>query len=402
MAVETLPRFREDVQVSVYSEGNASRLLLQDPLGIADGPVLLHVDMIDILEACDGQTTVADFAAAAGVEPDSADIMRLRAFLGELSRLGFLDDDRFHALRTQHETAFGTMAVREPVCAGSSYPADPDDLRTFLTDLLGPGGDVATPAPSTARGALIPHIDLRVAPQVYGPSFEPLRGADADLFICLGTSHYWWQHQFILTDKDYVTPLGRVRTDRDLVQQLRERWTSLGSAILAPTDMAHKPEHSLEYHLLGLQHLVGHRPFTVLPILVAGLRDDDQGAGQLAAAIDILRDVVDASGKRAFWLISGYLAHVGRKFGDDEAAIDLLDAVRAEDAELLRHLAAADAEGWRNAIERVGDRRRICGLAPVYTALRAFGPSRGTVTAYDVWDEQETHSAVTFAGVSFE
>lgn len=401
MTPDVLPRFRDDVQVTVFSEGNESRLLLQDPLGIADGPILLHVDMIDILEACDGQTTYATFAEAAGVDPDGADMMRLRAFVGELSRLGFLDDDRFLALRTHQETAFGSLDVREPVCAGSSYPAAPDEVRTFLTDLLGPSGDVSIDAPSTARGALVPHIDLRVAPQVYGPAFAPVRGIDADLVVCIGTSHYWWQHQFILTDKDYVTPLGRARTDRDLVARLRDRWTSLGEGMVAPTDIAHKPEHSLEYHILGLQHLVGHRPFTVLPILVSGLRDD-QGAGRLDRAIDALRDLVAESGMRAFWLVSGDLAHIGRKFGDDEAATDLLDAVRAEDAELLRHLAAADADAWRNAIERVGDRRRICGLAPVYTALKAFRPSSGVVTAYDVWDEQETHSAVTFAGVAFE
>ena len=95
---------------------------------------------------------------------------------------------------------------------------------------------------------LMPHIDFRVAPAVYGPGFAPLQDHDADLVIMVGTSHYWADDAFILTEKDFTTPLGIVKTDVDLVRALSESLPGV-----AKTDIAHRPEHSLELHLVGLQ-----------------------------------------------------------------------------------------------------------------------------------------------------
>lgn len=403
-ALDVLPRLRDDISVSVFTEGDESRLLLQDPMGIADGPVLLHIDMVDILEACDGVTTCAQLANDAGVAVDGAEMLRLRAFIGRLSQMGFMDDARFADLQATHEAEFGGNDVREPVCAGSSYPTDADELAAFMTDMLGPAGSTAD-APTTARGALIPHLDFRVAPHVYGPAFAPLRGSDADLVVIIGTSHYWWQHPFILTAKQFRTPLGTVVTDHHLVERLRTAWADIDPSLVAPTDLAHRPEHSLEYHILGVQHLLGHRPVRILPILVTGSwigESDEQGAGLIRRAMDALRALVDESGSKAFWLVSGDLAHVGRKFGDTADADAIINDVRSADAILLEHLQAADPEAWYGAIRGVEDRYRICGQAPVYAALHAFRPERGSVTAYDVWYETETASAVTVAGISWE
>lgn len=403
-AFDALPRLRDDISVSVFTEGDGSRLLLQDPMGIADGPILLHVDMVDILQACDGHTTYAQLALDADVSVDGAEMLRLRSFMGQLSTLGFMDDARFAEMQATQEAEFSRKDVREPVCAGSSYPTDADELAVFLADMLGPAGTAAD-APTTARGALVPHLDFRVAPHVYGPAFAPLRGSDADLVVIIGTSHYWWQHPFILTAKHFRTPLGTVVTDHHLVDRLRMAWADIDPSLVAPTDLAHRPEHSLEYHVLGVQHLLGHRPVRILPILVSGSwtgDSDEQGAGLIRRAMDALRALVNEQGRRAFWLVSGDLAHVGRKFGDAADAESMVDDVRSADDVLLEHLQAADPDAWYAAIRAMDDRYRICGQAPVYAALHAFRPNRGRLTAYDVWHEAETASAVTVAGISWE
>ena len=118
--------------------------------------------------------------------------------------------------------------------------------------------------------------------------------------------------------------------------------------------------------------------------------------------MDALRALVDESGSKPFWLVSGDLAHVGRKFGDSVDATSMMDDVQTADAALLETLRSADPEAWYRAIRGVEDRYRICGQAPVYAALQAFRPERGRVTAYDVWHETETASAVTVAGISWE
>ena len=399
----TLPRLRDDIAVSVYSHDNESRLLLQDPMGIAEGPILLHMDMADVLEACDGSTTYAELALAGGIDIDGPEMLHLRDFFARLSAMGFMDDAAFAALEARQAAEFGSLDVRDPVCAGSSYPAEREALHEMLVDMLGPQGSAQDP-PSTARGALIPHLDFRVAAHVYGPSFAPVRGTDADLFVLIGTSHYWWQHPFILTDKHFCTPLGVVETDRDLVARFRAALADLDPSLVATTDIAHRPEHALEYHVVGIQHLVPHRPIRILPVLITSswLSDADvMGAMLVRSAMDQLRRIVDESGARAFWLVSGDLAHVGRKFGDDVDALAMEDDVRKHDADLLRHLAAADAGAWLEAIQGGGDRFRVCGQAPVYAALQAFRPVHGTVTAYDIWHETETASAVSVAGISW-
>jgi AmmeMemoRadiSam system protein B len=360
--------------------------------------------MVDILQACDGLTTYAQLALDADVSVDGAEMLRLRSFMGQLSTLGFMDDARFAEMQATQEAEFSRKDVREPVCAGSSYPTDADELAVFLADMLGPAGTAAD-APTTARGALVPHLDFRVAPHVYGPAFAPLRGSDADLVVIIGTSHYWWQHPFILTAKHFRTPLGTVVTDHHLVDRLRMAWADIDPSLVAPTDLAHRPEHSLEYHVLGVQHLLGHRPVRILPILVSGSwtgDSDEQGAGLIRRAMDALRALVNEHGRRAFWLVSGDLAHVGRKFGDAADAESMVDDVRSADDVLLEHLQAADPDAWYAAIRAMDDRYRICGQAPVYAALHAFRPNRGRLTAYDVWHEAETASAVTVAGISWE
>ncbi|MBU3741469.1 MAG: AmmeMemoRadiSam system protein B [Candidatus Kapabacteria bacterium] len=403
MSDHILPRLRDDIGVSVYSQDNESRILLQDPMGVAEGPILLHMEMVDVLEACDGSTTYIELALAAGIDVDGPEMLHVRTFLARLSAMGYMDDAAYAALEAKQTAEFGSLDVRDPVYAGSSYPEDAEALRSMLTDMLGPQGSYQDP-PSTARGALIPHLDFRVAAHVYGPCFAPVRGTDADLFVLIGTSHYWWQHPFILTEKHFRTPLGIVQTDRELVARFRDALADLDPSLAAPVDIAHRPEHALEYHVLGIQHLMPHRPIRILPVLITSswLSDADvMGAMLVRSAMDELRRLVDESGARAFWLVSGDLAHVGRKFGDDVDAASMEDDVRQHDAELMRHLAAADAAAWLQTIQSGEDRFRVCGQAPVYAALQAFRPKVGTVTAYDIWHETETASAVSVCGISW-
>jgi AmmeMemoRadiSam system protein B len=253
---------------------------------------------------------------------------------------------------------------------------------------------------------LIPHIDFRVAPSVYGPAFARIGEADADLFVIIGTSHYWGDHRVILTRKHHDTPLGVVHVDRGLVDALEQRLLAIDdndATILAPNDLAHRPEHSIELHTVLLKHVRGDRPFHILPILVTGVggEHDPDGVDVLQKIASCVRDVVQESGRKTVWLISGDLSHVGVRFGDDEPARDMLENVRRTDGELLEHLVSADAMRYHEAIEREEQRYRVCGHAPTLVGLFAAKPSAGKVLAYEVWDDADTDSAVTFATMAF-
>jgi hypothetical protein len=59
-----------------------------------------------------------------------------------------------------------------------------------------------------------------------------------------------------------------------------------------------------------------------------------------------------------------------------------------------------DADGFFEAVARDGDRRRICGLSPIYSLLRMLGPgAAGALRRYAQWPDPQ--GTVTFASVVF-
>ena len=51
------------------------------------------------------------------------------------------------------------------------------------------------------------------------------------------------------------------------------------------------------------------------------------------------------------------------------------------------------------SVRRDGDRRRICGLSPIYALLRTLGGAPGTLRRYGQWPDPQ--GVVTFASVVF-
>ncbi len=404
MTMTTLPILRHDVQISVHQEDGESYLVLHDPFSFADGPIMVHSDMVDVLQSCDGITTIAQLAEAANVEVDGPEMTRLILFLRQMDEMGYFEGASYEQRKLNELDAWAALTERPAICAGGTYPAEETELRDYMETLL--RNDVTTERRSdeitqgrndeaavAPVAILMPHIDFRVAPAVYGPGFAPLQDHDADLVIMVGTSHYWADDAFILTEKDFTTPLGIVKTDVDLVRALSESLPGV-----AKTDIAHRPEHSLELHLVGLQHTWEGRSYTVVPILVTMAALED---GVLEQAAEVLREAVAKSGRKAIWLISGDLAHVGKKFGDDLPAQAFIGDVKGADQRLLEHLRTASPEAYHSEIVATDHAYRVCGHAPTVLALTAVRPTSGSVVAYDIWDETETQSAVSFASVLF-
>jgi hypothetical protein len=143
----------------------------------------------------------------------------------------------------------------------------------------------------------------------------------------------------------------------------------------------------------------------VVPILCGSLhpflenrrspREDEEIEGFLAA----LRNAMASLGGRTGVMASADLAHVGPRFGDRRQITpgqlrEIADADRA----LLASVEAGDAEGVFSAVARDGDRRRICGLPPIYAALRVLDGAWGRLLRYSQWPDPQ--GTVTFAAVA--
>jgi len=269
-------------------------------------------------------------------------------------------------------------ALRPPACAGSVYPAEPAALRRALDGWL----SLPSPPARAERTTLLvaPHIDYARGARGWASAYAAL-STDADLFVVLGTAHATPPRLFALTRRDYATPLGVVPTDRAAVDAIAHL---VGEAEVLSDEAAHDAEHSVELQLVALRHVV-RRPFTALPVLCSSLSHLREPARQTARFLSALERVL--RGRRACFVASADLAHVGPAYGDARPPTPAEAArLEARDREGLVYVAAGDAEGFHRDALRDDERRRLCGLAPIYAAIRASG--RGArLLHYERWTD---------------
>jgi predicted class III extradiol MEMO1 family dioxygenase len=93
------------------------------------------------------------------------------------------------------------------------------------------------------------------------------------------------------------------------------------------------------------------------------------------------------------------LAHVGPQFGDEKPVDDAqLQALEAQDRESLKAVCRGDAEDFFWSVANDGDARKVCGLAPIYTMLRAMDGCEGEGLHYSQWPDP--NGTVTFCSVA--
>ena len=61
-----------------------------------------------------------------------------------------------------------------------------------------------------------------------------------------------------------------------------------------------------------------------------------------------------------------------------------------------------DGEGFLNYIAEEKDKRRICGLSPIYILLKAIGVKKGQVLSHSHGEMDGSGSVCSYAGVIFE
>jgi AmmeMemoRadiSam system protein B len=309
----------------------------------------------------------------------------LEQLLAALDQALLLENDRFAEACDHALVAYRQAPFRPPALAGPSYPDDPAALRRVLQDYLDAVDGVET-AMSDGRGVISPHIDYGRGGPVYAAVWK--RAAEmarqADLVVLLGTDHYGGEGQLTLTRQHYATPFGVLPTAQPVVNALAE---AIGPDAAFAGELRHRSEHSIELSAVWLHYVRAEQPCEIVPILCGSFGHFIRGAadpGQdptLACVLDTLAQAT--AGRRVLVVASGDLAHVGPAFGGPPLDRRRRARLRAADEELIDRMCACDAEGFFTAIQRVGDRNNVCGLSPIYLALRMLGAAQGEPVAYD-------------------
>ena len=395
-----LPPLRHDLEAIEIMPGI---IRIYDDAGYTDSTVQLPLDIVNYLLYMDGKRTVlelAGYAARAGQPFEGETFLEVVEILEEE---GFLDTATFRLRRRALQEEFNALNVRPPFHAGAAYPDDPDELRETLDAYL-----AAVPAPNPSSpvpdGFFIPHIDPRIGAGVYAAAYRALQRTDADTFIILGVPHRMNYDRFMISTMDFDTPLGPVPTDREFIEHFRTKL----SFDLTEDQIVHREEHSIEFQALFLRHVFPDRPINIVPILAGSLYEyveSGQGGAEEDKTLTELYTTLAATARdlnrNVCWIASVDFCHVGKKFGDPFEAQTVLADVRTYDERLIASAARCDAEEFLGHLIDVRNKYKVCGVSPMYAMLRTAGMRRGELLAYDQWNETETESAVSFAGMAF-
>ena len=353
---------------------------IKDPVGFSPALVFVPPETFYLLTLMDGTNSLTDLQAAYMRRYGTLLFSdKLQELIEQLNTHYLLENQRFQSYVSQLHADFKGQQIREAGFAGKGYAGDAAlltaQLRGYFTDPQGPGLPAESGGRKAIQGIVAPHIDFARGGPCYAHAYKALAEAlPADLYVILGTCHTPMRHPFAFTLKAFATPLGLAETDKGLVEAV---------AAELPFDpfideFSHRSEHTIEFQVVFLQHLMEKKPFKIFPILCGSLHEQiSQGISpwedvNYQQALSVLKRRCREHGRICI-IASADLAHVGPQFGQREKITrGTLTEVKQKDLELLRQAEEVNAEGFYRAIQREGDKRNICGLPPIYALLHVI------------------------------
>ncbi len=399
-----IPPIRYDIQRIPIHQNGHSLLYFYDSLGYATPDFALPLEAEAILSLIDGNRSVEDILKFSSEDVSKEQVLGYVRFMDEH---GALESEYFAEQIEVIETEYENSSYHQNTTAGISYPNDPDELKALL-DSAFEEHQQSIPV-SLAKALYAPHIDPRVGMSSYVKAFSAIKDLEPKRVVILATSHYaglygekYGEFPFILSNKTFVMPNGDVAANQPSIDVLLNSFQDLSLAGISNHSRAHRVEHSIELHLLFLNYIWSHE-FEIIPILVGSLDEllyskNSFREQQLDTFSSKLREL-DA--EETFFLISGDLSHFGHKFGDEREASKMFDEVKLNDERFLEIGASGNPYKLISLLKEEYDPYRMCGFPPLITFLKAFPRLSGKILSYDIWDEKERESAVSFGSILF-
>ncbi|MBN1222470.1 MAG: AmmeMemoRadiSam system protein B, partial [Candidatus Aminicenantes bacterium] len=395
-----IPKLRTDLEIIPVSYQGHKAFIVKDALGLIENPVLLQGDVLELVGLIDGRKSIRDIQLELtrlrkGLLASSNEVVQI---LGDLDSLCLLESAHYQSKRGRIMSEYAGLSVRPAALAGKSYPESRDELMEFITVLMQREGECEPPRRSDkrVRALVAPHIDLAVGRKAYACAYGAIREMAPEHIVLLGTGHSLSEHFFSLTDKDYETPLGVVKTDREWVETLRQ----VESPALAPDDFAHRYEHSIEFQLIFLQYLFGSA-FTLLPILCGSFQDSLSAfdhPDDIPPVHNFLRSIkhrIDENPVKTLIVAGVDFSHVGPKFGHNRQASALLPAAKNHDKALIDAVCQGNARRFWAEVKRIDNQYNVCGFSSLACLLALLPEAKGACLDYTFWEEEATRSAVS-------
>lgn len=404
------PKLRE-VNIFPVQNSGQSLLCLQDPQNVSGKALFLSPPLYFIVSLFDGRHSILDIQAEYMKRfGEFLYTEKLQEIVSQLDEAFYLEGERFQDALNQREENFRKASFREALFAGKSYEGDPDglkaQLRGYFEGTNGPGPLGDKKGGDGLRGVIAPHIDFQRGGFCYAFAHREIGERNSSLcFIILGIAHAPMENVFCLTRKDFVTPLGTLSVDQELVDAIQSRY----SKDLFKDEGVQRTEHSIEFQSVFLRYLYPEpTPLKIVPILCGSFHEaierriSPMELKPIGQFVEALQEAVSSLGREVCYIASADLAHAGFQFGDREGMDEYgLRILSQEDHDILEYMEKMDGEGFFSLIAAEKDRRRICGFPAIYSMLKLLEARGGKLLKYGQAFTPETQSVVSFASLAF-
>ncbi len=421
--MEDKPRLRPDLEFFPVEQGDQKFVFVRDHLGLVKGR-LMPIPVFQFMLQLNGNNTIRDLQAfltrkTGGVLVGKEEVQNM---IKQFDSMFLLDTDRYRGEKKRIEQEFSQQSIRPCSHCGKSYPDDPEKLKDMINEIIesADNGRESNGDDNNIRALIAPHIDISIGARVYGDVYKRIKGLNYSQIIIIGVGHQIADNFFCLTEKDFETPLGKVRTNKRAVRMLQRS----GSNFISSTDFAHKEEHSIEFQLIFLQHLIKGE-FTIIPILCGPAKlflEDYSRRAYLSRVRPFIEILSGLFSEKKTLLVAGVdLSHIGPKFGHDSPASYIEAQAKRHDQALIEALLKMQPEAFWDESRRVEDRFNVCGFSAMACLLEVLLRSsagrvldynacviemlektiKGELLNYHMWHESSTGSAVSFCGIKF-
>lgn len=265
--------------------------------------------------------------------------------------------------------------TRHPAFAGQFYPADPQALKKSILSLA----PQQAAKRERAVACVLPHAGYTYSGKVAATTLSQIDLGDA--CILLGPNHTGYgTPASIMTEGEWLTPLGPVSIDREIATALIKE-----CAYLEDDELAHTYEHSLEVQLPLIQ-VLHNQSFTFVPITLA--TNDDLVYKKIA---DAIATVIRASKKSITIIASSDMTHY-----------ETQPQANKKDEEAIRSILALKPEELLAKVEK--QNITMCGAIPTAVAImsaKKLGATKARLAAYQTSGDvtEDFTSVVGYAGI---
>ncbi|TKJ17296.1 AmmeMemoRadiSam system protein B [Candidatus Woesearchaeota archaeon B3_Woes] len=282
--------------------------------------------------------------------------------------------------------------TRQSIVDGQFYESDSDKLNNQIESCFknrfGPGSLPSKTRDKNIIGVVCPHAGYAFSGPCQAFSYKEIGESKLpDVYILFGLSHSGFNS--CISTKDWETPFGIVKTDKELGEKLSEM------SGLPIDEVAHQNEHSIEVQLPFLQFVNKNNDFKILPIIISYDAD-------LKKIAQYIKETLDQTKKTCILIASSDFTHYGLNYGFVPFSDNIKENMYKLDQGAIDFIEKLNSDKFLDYTEE--KQATICGKHPIAALIetsKLLGAKKAELLKYYTSGDilKDYNSAVGYASI---